>query len=439
VELELSWNRPVHHRLGAPTRLDGLDFFCDFGWSEQFPDRRAQFRNGQSLAQFVREICPENKVPVLLLTDQDDAEEGPHETDSQFVYVVNLPRYRQSYGDAARSYLASGFGAGITQVAHLNQQLADAAPATVMAVIQSQLDLEHIAAWVKNEPQRSQQLKTLVTQSEPGRLPPSPADTIAALEALGDLNAEEVAAVARLFGPDADRERRLQLVRQITEDPSGRYLTGEVFTERATDRIQDARSAIESYQALLDNPETTETDMQMFLERKPNLWLLGLDYAAMRARKPGVSGAMDFLLQRYDGFHDLLELKSPHDPIVTAPDSGADEGVPPPHDYALSRSLAQALAQAHVYRDRLTRHPAAAHEFYGLPHTRDPRLIVVIGRAETLPEHRQRVLSELNKSLHRVEILPYDVLARRAEAVLRNVEQYLLTAVEESEHSASLD
>jgi len=97
--------------------------------------------------------------------------------------------------------------------------------------------------------------------------------------------------------------------------------------------------------------------------------------------------------------------------------------------------LAQALAQAHVYRDRLTRYPEAAQEFYGLPHTRDPRLIIVIGKADSLPEHRQRVLRELNKSLHRVEIVPYDVLAKRAEAVLDNVELYLVAA--ESESAAS--
>jgi hypothetical protein len=36
------------------------------------------------------------------------------------------------------------------------------------------------------------------------------------------------------------------------------------------------------------------------------------------------------------------------------------------------------------------------------------------------------VLAELNKSLHRVEVVPYDVLAKRALAVLSNVEKYLL-------------
>lgn len=433
MDLELDWNRSTSHCVGAPTRLGGLDVFYDFDWYELFPDSRAQFHNGQRLAKLVRETCPDEKTPALLLTDQDDAEEGPRETESQFVWVVYLPKYRLEEADVARSYVTRGFGAGLAQVAQLTQQLARAGPKAVSAVIGSQLDLRHIAAWIKDHPERVEQLRGLVGVAEGEDVTPSLADTIAALDALGDLSAEDVAAVARLFGPDQAREQRLELVRQITEDPSGRYLTGEVLIERTPDRINDAREAIQGYQALLDDPETNETDMQRFLERQPNLWLLGLDYAVMRPRKAAVSGSMDFLLERYDGFHDLLELKSPQDPLIRAPGLDPGEGVPSPHEYSLSGNLAQALAQAHVYRDRLTRYPEAAEELYGLPHTRDPRLIIVIGKAQALPQHRQRVLSELNKSLHRVEIVPYDVLANRAAVVLANVERYLFAASEEAD------
>lgn len=150
------------------------------------------------------------------------------------------------------------------------------------------------------------------------------------------------------------------------------------------------------------------------------------DYAAVRPRQTSPSGAMDFMLERFDGFHDLLELKSPHDEIIRAPDS--EGAVPPPHEYALSRTLVQALGQAIVYRDRLTRYAAAADELYGLPHTGDPRLIIVLGKVGALPEHRRRALLELNKSLHRIEVVPYDVLAQRAEAVLDNVERYITTS-----------
>jgi hypothetical protein len=85
--------------------------------------------------------------------------------------------------------------------------------------------------------------------------------------------------------------------------------------------------------------------------------------------------------------------------------------------------LSQALAQVHVYRDILTRDEETVARRFGLERSRDPRVFIVIGR--DLPEHRADVLREFNKSLHRVEIVPYDALAARATAVLGNVERYL--------------
>jgi hypothetical protein len=64
---------------------------------------------------------------------------------------------------------------------------------------------------------------------------------------------------------------------------------------------------------------------------------------------------------------------------------------------------------------------------YGLNHSRDPRIIIVIGRIEPLPEHRRRVLEQMNLSLHRVEIVPYDVIGKRAIAWAGAVESYIQT------------
>jgi hypothetical protein len=186
---------------------------------------------------------------------------------------------------------------------------------------------------------------------------------------------------------------------------------------------------MDAYEKLLDHPGSSETDLQHFIEE--NLWLLGLEYVKARPRAPIIRGTADFILERVDGFHDLLELKSPQDPIILAPESS--HGKPPPaHDYALSPALANGLAQAHVYRDTLTTDDQANERNFGLRDTRDPRLVVVIGLANSLPEHRLRVLRELNKSLHRVEVVPYDALGDRASRILANVEKYLLIAEEET-------
>jgi len=72
------------------------------------------------------------------------------------------------------------------------------------------------------------------------------------------------------------------------------------------------------------------------------------------------------------------------------------------------------------------------HHAADLPQTREPRITILIGRRSELSNHQQRFLRELNRSLHHVEIMPLDVLARRARVTLDNVERYLLVADEEA-------
>lgn len=163
--------------------------------------------------------------------------------------------------------------------------------------------------------------------------------------------------------------------------------------------------------------------MQRFLAEHPLLF--GLEYASIRPQVSGPSGSMDFVLERFDGYNDLVELKGPNQAIIQAPVHEQGKAVPSPHSYRLSSALAQALAQAMAYRDRLTRFSSAAEELNGIPKPREPRLLIVLGRLSTLADHQRRVLLELNRSLHRAEIVPYDLIAQRAQKTLDNLTRYL--------------
>jgi len=453
----VDWDVPLQHRRGSPKRLGGLDIYHDFDWPDLFPDGRAQFKNGQCLARLVRDDCPEGKIPALLLTTRD-VEEGPIETDSHFVVVLNLPRYRATATpDAAASYYAHRLESGITGIARLHELAAQ--PDVINAVVERQLDAEHIAAWASEHPDRMEELRGIAGVDSGREDPDEPeidADRIAAwasdhadrieqlrgiagvgdssretvelptavaaLQALDSLDPEITAAIEGLLRRDIDKDARLRLLRVLTEDPTGRYVTTEVLGERISERLADARNVTQEYSALLADSDSTETDLQRFIEENP--WLLGLDYVRVRPRWPIPRGQADFILERHDGVSDLLELKSPQDPIITAPE--AVDGVPPPANaFALSPDLAQALAQVHVYRDNVSTDPGTVHRLYGLPSARDPRVIIVIGQVASLPDHRARVLREVNLSLHRVEIVPYDVIADRAQTILDNVERHL--------------
>lgn len=80
--------------------------------------------------------------------------------------------------------------------------------------------------------------------------------------------------------------------------------------------------------------------------------------------------------------------------------------------------------QIHVYKDTL-QYNEILEKLYGLSQARSIKLIVVIGQINNLPEHRRRVLEQINLSLHNVEIIPFDLLSERAEMFLQNIEKYL--------------
>jgi len=290
-----------------------------------------------------------------------------------------------------------------------------------------ELNAEHISTWAAGNQERLDQLRQIAGGST-STTTAHVGDAVDALRALEGLDEDLVDAIASLVTASPDVEGRLRLLRALTEDPAGRYLASDVLGERITERLADARAATSSYSELLADPNSNETDLQRFIEKNP--WLLGLDYVHIRHRRVLPRGTMDFILERYDGYHDLLGLKSPQDPIIVAPDE--IDGVPPSaSQFGLSADLAQALAQVHVYRDVLSVGPDTLDKLYGLRDVREPRVIIVIGQATRLPAHRRRVLRELNLSLHRVEIAPYDVIATRANTVLDNVERHLFAVQEE--------
>jgi hypothetical protein len=423
MELDLDWEPALCYRRGAPTNLDDVHVFYDFDWLDVFPDNRAQFRNGKCLAQHVREECPEGKTPALLLTTQDRAEQSLT-TDAFHVVIVNIHKYLElADADAALSYFASRSGTGVAGFDQLRRLVT--APEDVKAFLELKLTPELIRGWIQNNRGRAEAVRKVIG-ADPGHIEGAPASPQAALEALaqmGEVDLEVATAIGALFGPDSDRAIRLDLLRALTAYPAGRLDASEVLGQRTRERLEDLRKATREYKKLLVDPESGETTLQSFIEE--HIWLLGLDYANARPRKRVPRGQLDFILERFDGFHDLLELKSPQDRIIEVKKK-AEDGVPASASaYSLSRRLADALAQVMVYREVLSANPSISDEHYGLAHSREPRLVIVIGRVGEMDPYCKTILRELNGSLHRVEIVPYDVLGKRAEAAVASIDQLL--------------
>jgi hypothetical protein len=419
--LDLEWDRPLRSRWGAPQRLAGILVFYDFRWREIFPDERTHFRHGQKLAEGVQQRCPEGLTPALLLTRRTDVEQGLLTTATYFLYVLNIDEWLAAQDDFALAYLATHLAVKPEDLGRFANLSLIGEPAEVREFLDRQLSVDQVANWLRQDDERLERLTKLVDLRNE-----APADVEHALDAiaaLGELDEVQVQKLIDFVISLTDTNQRAVLIRGATIDQLGREAAAAVLHERVAERIADARHDLDSYRELLGSRTVSETHMQQFLATHPLLF--GLEYASIRPQQSGPSGSMDFLLERFDGYNDLVELKGPNEPILRSKPQEVGSGVPSPHLYRLGKELAHALPQALAYRDRLSRHPGAAEEFHGIRNAREPRLVVVMGRQSDLVDHEQLVLQELNRSLHRAEVRPYDVIAQRAEATLANIATYL--------------
>lgn len=439
VSAGLPWDPPLLFRRGARDRLLGIRVFHDFKWLDVFPDRRAQFKHGKDLARTVIRECPDTHKPALLLTQRTDVEEGFRLTDTYLLFVVNIDDYRRSETNPALSYLASHLPVDVARL-HGYADLADLGdPDELRDVINRHLKVQDVATWLREDPDRRRRLVEILNDVDDqhsadhshGML--AAQDALDSLSALGELSNEQVVQLVDFTTKFTQGEHRLDLLRGATHDETGRRAAARVIHERTVDRIADAEAALAEYERLLSASDTTETDMQTYLTQNPLIF--GLQYADIRPQVGGPSGTMDFLLERLDGYNDLVELKGPREKLILAPEHAPGTKLPSPHSYRLSKALGQALAQALAYRERLTRFPDVSEVVHGIPHARYPRLIIVLGRSENLDPHKHDVLRELNRSLHRAQVIGYDALASQARQTLSNVLKLLSSVPASSDPS----
>lgn len=394
------WDTTLNRKKGK-ARLSGVDVWYDFNWPDLFGHDRATFKHGQSLTSIVRNWSPSDKTPCLLLTTRHDVEQRAIQTDTHYVRVIRIKEYlAKASANPAMAYLA------ITAKEELDD------------FFDLHLDDTTILRWARREPGRIVCLLQLVAVlmdddgEEASSLPRY--DVGSAIAALEDI------APQLLAGADSDELRGM--ANWLSGDARGRRALSNVLAEDIPNRIEDVRSRIQEYRELLDKPSTTEITLQEFITEDPSL--LGLEYARVRPKAKTTRGEVDFLVQRHDGYHDVVELKAPNDPIIKC-DSDEHGGPVAASKYSLGPALARALAQVQVYQRQLTRGAKSMEDDFGIKNTQHPRITIVVGRDHSLPDPQRNILRQLNRNLHGIEIMPYDVLAERAEIQLKNLETLL--------------
>ena len=398
-----AWDPALSQRPGSPTRLAGLQVYYDFDWPSLIGHDTAQFRNGQDLAENVVEACPDGRTPCLLLTIDDDADDGPlHTDDLNYVFVVRIHRYlAEARAGAAGSYLMRQFGVNsISMVREISKAVAD--PRRQDEILELSADRQGLMRWAERKAGRHAMLREIggarsMLSAGIGEDAPSPGAVVR--NWIKSEGTDVARAVANELGRTPEGRRAVAMV-----DPAHRL-------------ADDVEIAVEGYRELLTKEGASETDFHDYLKRHP--LLLGLEYAEVISRVKLAKAELDFVVRRHDGYRDVLELKGPGEPIIVF-DGGPEEY---PSAYSLAPKLARALAQVQLYKERIATSSRDDRELYGV--TRDPRITIVIGRDSDLPnETARKVLRQLNVTLHRTRVLPYDILAKRAAAQLKNLLAY---------------
>ena len=413
-DIKERWQLPLRERTGAPLLLGGIGVYFDFEWRQVIGHNRTAFRRGKSLAQEVKDGCPAGKKPCLLLTVRNDVDEGPLLTEDEHYIVVTQIRRYQKYKPTKRAvgYFAddSGLNAVIAARRALNRVTDDRGLDEVLA---TSITTERLVRWAADNVGRIAVLENALTRlkealpmgdDEPSGFPGVRGETILFPAIRRIMMAAEAGVIEKL-------------AHELTSTPQGREAASGAMSKRLSVRIQDLRDTAREFRELLSRPGVTEPELQEYIEEKP--LLLGFRYAQVLPAHKIPRGKVDFMVRRHDGYHDLLELKRPDCKIVRF--LGGDPTHP--SSYSLSSELAQALAQAHLYREWLAITPDSTMKAqYAIERVRNPRVTIVIGLRSSLPTPEAgMILDQLNLTLHRMEVMPYDMLARRAEIESANL------------------
>jgi hypothetical protein len=154
-----------------------------------------------------------------------------------------------------------------------------------------------------------------------------------------------------------------------------------------------------------------------------NSWVLGSDFIrVLDERVIDPANVADYLVQAYDGFLDIIEIKRPGGLTFWA--ASQDHG-----NYVPSSDLVKAITQSTKYIFEVEREINSQKflERVGWVPTVKPRCVLVFGRSRDWNQEQKRAYRILNASYHDLTIMTYDHVLARAKRLL-GIEQEVARA-----------
>lgn len=177
--------------------------------------------------------------------------------------------------------------------------------------------------------------------------------------------------------------------------------------EKQKSRVPILKKKIREFKKMIDSEDIDERKLQKFLKKEP--WMFGTDYTNIikSERALTITSRNDFLLKRFDGYFDILDLKSPKFELFV----GRNKRV-------LSKQLKDAISQVMIYLAEARTYYLSIREQTGFD-VYFPKGIIVIGRRK---EEEKQLLRIHNEYLSKIEIWTYDDLLDKARKTIKTYE-----------------
>lgn len=176
--------------------------------------------------------------------------------------------------------------------------------------------------------------------------------------------------------------------------------------ERQKSRIPELKRGLKTFDQLINSKRVTEPQIQKFL--KNNTWIFGTNYTRMHKSEAPITvkSRNDFLLQRFDKYFDILDLKLPNFPLFTKVRG---------NKRAMSKELKNAISQVMIYLAEartyyLTIKDQTDNDIYF------PEGIIVIGRRKDEDKNLLKIHQEF---LNKIKIMTYDDLLDTAKETIK--------------------
>lgn len=190
-------------------------------------------------------------------------------------------------------------------------------------------------------------------------------------------------------------------------------LQNEVIPADLAAGLRQARRAraVREFEHMLSQ-DLTESPWQAWFQQ--NSWVLGSQFVRiLDERHIDTQHISDFLMQAYDGFLDVVEIKRPQGGLRFWSPS-VDHGNPVP-----STDLTKAVAQASRYIYEVEREANSVKFMERVKGVRTvkPRCILIFGRSDDWSVSQAEAYRILNASYHNLTVLTYDHVLARARRI----------------------